>query len=199
MSIKRRDAKNLPAGKVRPAEAKKLGWFERLKRLRLRFKREGMNVRVLLEDPAQHLADIKRQSKQADLSEAAMFSAALKGVLDRHAASRSVLPHLTVLEQGLDRHGLKVLDKLPPDVVRKALAQMETLVTDWSQGGLAALRARLSGALITHGRDKGRRRVAEQLSEFQDSQRLQVNEASVTTFLEVNAQWERSGTGGARG
>ena len=111
------------------------------------------------------------------------------------ASARSVLVHLSVLEKALGRHGLKALDELPPDVMRKAMSQLETLVSDWSNAHLAVLRAKLIAAVGKHERVNDRRSTAERLSDFQDSNRLQVNEASVTTFMEVNAQWERSLTG----
>ncbi|MEO8155504.1 MAG: hypothetical protein ABI605_20745 [Rhizobacter sp.] len=190
--------KSRPAKKVSappPAAVKPEGWFDRLKRLRFRFKRQGVNIHVLLEDPAEHIADIKRQSAEADTSEAALLRAALKGVLDKHPSTRLVLVHLSVLEKALGRHGLKALEQLPPDVMRKAVAQLETLVSNWSNAHLAALRAKLVAAVMKRQRAGDRRSTAERLSDFADSNRLQVNEASVTTFLEVNAQWERSLTG----
>ena len=192
MSSKSRDAQ---AQQARPAEKKTLGWFARLKRLRLRFQRKGVNIHLLLEDPAEHIADLKRQAVAIDTSEAAVLRTALKRVLDRHASSRSVLPHLRVLEKALGKYGLNAMEELPPEVMQKALSQLETLVSDWSEAGLAGLRARLTAALVKHGRAKMTHRGAERLSDFQDSNRLQVNESSVTTFMEVNAQWERSLTG----
>lgn len=191
-------AKNTrPAKKASPAPAAATpdGWFDRLKRLRFRFKRKGVNIQLLLEDPAKHLADIKRQAAEADTSEGALLRTALKGVLDKHASARSVLVHLSVLEKALGRHGLKALDELPPDVMRKAMSQLETLVSDWSNAHLTVLRAKLIAAVVKHERVGDRRSTAERLSDFEDSNRLQVNEASVTTFMEVNAQWERSLTG----
>jgi hypothetical protein len=192
------DKKARPAKKASPAALaqKAPGWLERLKRLRLRFKRQGINIHVLLEDPAEHIAGIKREAAASDSSEAAALTKSLKGVLDQHASARAVLVHLGVLEQALNRHGLKALNQLPPDVMRKAMAQLETLVSDGSNVQLATLRARVTAALVTHERASDRRSTAERLSDFQDSNRLQVNEASVTTFMEANAQWERSLTGG---
>jgi hypothetical protein len=193
--------KSRSSQKASPASgaAKAPGWFERLKRLRLRlrFKRQGLNIHMLLEDPAEHIAEIKRESAVADTSEAAMMSKALKKVLDRHASSRTVLAHLALLEKSLNRRGLKALDQLPPEVMQRAMSQLETLVTDWSQTGLAALRARVTSALIEHQRAGKRRHAkpAERLSNFQDSQRLEVNEASLSTFTKVNALWGRSLTG----
>lgn len=175
-----------------PPPDKALGWFERLKRLRLRFQRKGIDFKLLLEDPAEHIAAIKRQAVVVKSPEAVMMSAALKTVLDRHASARAVLPHLAVLEKGLNRHGLQALDELPPDVMLRAMSQLETLVTDWSQAGLAGLRARVTAALVRQDRASQRGGAPERLSD------VQVDEASVSTFLAINAQWEGSLTGSQR-
>jgi hypothetical protein len=176
----------------RPAKKQFLGWLDRFKRLRFFFQRKSASA--LLDDPSEHLASIKQQAA-ADSSEAALMRAALKGVLDQHASSRAVLVHLSVLEKALGRHGLKALEELPLDVLRRAMAQLETLVSDWSPGNLAALRARLTEALIKQRRANDRRRTTERLSDFEDSRQLQVKEASVSRFMEANARWQRSLTG----
>jgi hypothetical protein len=100
--------------------------------------------------------------------------------------------HLSVLEKALGKHGMKALDELPADVLRRAMSQLETMVSDWAQPGFAALRARLTEALIRQGRDPGRRRV--RASDFEDSRQLQVKDASVSTFLAARSQWERQST-----
>jgi hypothetical protein len=170
---------------------KPLGWFDRLKRL---FKRKAILGDSPDDDPIEHIAAIKRQAatKATATAEAVDLRMALKLVLDRHASSRSVLVHLAVLENALSRHGMKALDELPPDVMRRALSQLETLVSDWSQGGLAALRARITSALVKHKRRDIRRSTTKRLSDFEDSDRLQVDEATVSTFMEANARWQRS-------
>ncbi len=175
-----------------PPADKALGWFERLKRLRFRFQRKGIDFKLLLEDPAEHIAEIKRQAVAVPSPEAAMMSVALKAVLDRHASARAVLLHLAVLEKALNRHGLKALDEVPPDVMLRAMSQLETLVTDWSQAGLAGLRARVTASLVRQDRASQRGGAPERLSD------LQVDEASVSTFQAINAQWEGSLTGSQR-
>jgi len=184
--------------KKRPPAApvvEKDGWLQRLKRLRLRFKRKGLNIQLLIEDPAKHIADIKRESAVADVSEAATLSAALRGVLDRHPTSRSVLVHLALLEKAMSRHGLKALDDMPPDILQRAMSQFDTLVSDWSPAPLAALRAKIKTVLLAHERANDHRSTAQRLSDFHDDKRMHVAEASVTTFMEANAEWEKSFTG----
>jgi hypothetical protein len=178
-----------------PAEQVGGGWFERLTRLRFSFKRRGMDVQVRLEDPAVQAAQVQRVAAAADSSEAASLHAALKKVLDRHASSRAVLAHLGILEKALGAHGLKALEELPPDLMRRAMFQLETLVSDWSSAPLAALRAKVMASLVRREGLKDRRSTAERLSDFHDDKRMRVDEVSVTTFMEVNAQWERSLTG----
>jgi hypothetical protein len=124
--------------KTRPAAApvvEKDGWLQRLKRLRLSFKRKGLNIQVLIEDPAKHIAEIKRESAVADVSEAATLSAALRGVLDRHPTSRSVLVHLALLEKAMSRHGLKAL----VDQLRDLRAQLVDALADQRVHVLAEL------------------------------------------------------------
>ena len=171
------------------------GWLQRLKRLRLRFMRKGLSIQVLIEDPAKHIAQIKREAAVADISEAAMLSVALRGVLDRHPTSRSVLVHLGLLEKAMSRHGLKALDDMPPDILQRAMSQFDTLVSDWSPAPLAALRAKIKTVLLAHERANDHRSTAQRLSDFHDDKRMHVGEASVTTFMEANAEWEKSLTG----
>lgn len=173
---------------TRPVKQDSPGWLDQLKRAWLRLQPKGAG-----RDPS--LGGVAQRDSHADDSEAVLLRAALKGVLDRHASSRSVLVHLRLLESALGRHGMKALDELPHDVLRRAMSQLETLVSDWSAGNLAALRARLTEALIKHRRANDRRRTAERLSDFQDSRQVQVKDVSVSTFMEANARWQHSLTG----
>ncbi len=175
----------------RPAKESSPGWLDRLKHLWLRLQRKGPGGDAALDGTA-------RRNTPPDHSEAVLLRAALKGVLDQHASSRSVLVHLTVLEKALGRLGLKAFDELPHDVLRRAMSQLETLVSDWSPGNLAALRARLTASLIKRGRANDRRRTSERLADFQDSRQLQVKDVSVSTFMEANARWQHSLTGHKR-
>ncbi len=121
---------------------------------------------------------------------------ALKLVLDRHAASRTVLAHLSVVEQALEHRGLQALEDVPSDVLGRALSQLEMLVSDWSEVGIAALRAQIKGAMGRPGSvDVARGAPPKKSTDF-DNSRLQVNEASVSTFMEARARWEGSLTGG---
>lgn len=138
------------------------------------------------------------------VAEGAHLLLALKDMLDRNPRSRSVLVHLALVEKALRQSGLKGLQDVPSGVLHKALSQLETLVSDWSQGDLAALRGQIKSALGNTPEGFERKPSAKivkvkrptvQAPELNES-RLEVNEASVTTFMEARAQWERSATGG---
>lgn len=182
------DATLMEPAKPKPTAIEHERWFERLKRLRLRFKRKGLDVEVTLEDPAARV--IEAPPAVVEMTEAEAMSAALKAVLDRQRQARSVLVHLAVFEKALHQHGLKALDELPPHVMQRAMFQLDTLVSDWSGAGLAGLRAQLTSALIRHEHVRDQRAGHEPLSDFDDGKRLQVDEASVSDFMAANAKWQ---------
>lgn len=183
-----------PADKAAaPARAQPLGWLDRLRRFSL--VRKSAGVPPTLADAVKPAP--RRRDAASGRADATRMLAALQGVLDRHAASRSVLVHLGMVEQALARHGVRGLDDVPAAVLARALTQLETLVSDWSEVGIAALRAQIKGAMAKPGRidaPKRARAEAARPTDF-DNSRLQVNDASVSTFLEARAMWERSATG----
>jgi len=82
------------------------------------------------------------------------------------------------------------------DVIRKALEQLDPLVTDWSAEGLRTLRSKAAVAIA------GRTRVDAERAEARRALNepvVEVEEASVTTFMQANEEWERSFTGGTEG
>jgi hypothetical protein len=72
----------------------------------------------------------------------------LRALLDRQGSARRVLRALALLEQGLARHGWQVLEQMPLPALRRALEQLEGLVSNWAPAGLSALRSKLAVALI---------------------------------------------------
>jgi hypothetical protein len=62
--------------------------------------------------------------------------------------TRTTLRHLDFVEKALARKGLRALQKLPVEVLQRALDQLEGLVVNWSPVGLAALRSRIAVAII---------------------------------------------------
>lgn len=65
-------------------------------------------------------------------------------LLERHPQSRQTMRHLDVVERVLRRQGFDAVQALPVKVIARALDEMESLVWDWSQAGLAEIRSRLA-------------------------------------------------------
>jgi hypothetical protein len=113
--------------------------------------------------------------------------AALSQVLSRHAASRRVFRHLGVLEKAIAKHGPRAPRQLPIELLEQALAQLETLVNDWSSPGLAYLRSSLS--VEVKERMKVREAKEQTLSVFVAPNKLQVDEDSESAFMEFQRHW----------
>ena len=78
----------------------------------------------------------------------------LGAVLDAHEGSRVVFRYLAHFERRFAKSGLDTLELMPPERLRRALAQLEAIVTNWSQPNLADLRSRMAVAVAE--RDSGR-------------------------------------------
>lgn len=176
------------------------GWLAKLKRLRLRFVRKGINIHLVWFDVGENspvlTAVVPSTGKGGGAAHAKHpaghdYSNALKAVLDRHPGTRAVLVQLAALENALLVRGMKSLDDIPTDALKRALFQLETLVANGPSPVLTDLRARMSAALIAHEREDLRRSASAPLSNFQDSDRLQVHEATHSVFMEADAQWDR--------
>lgn len=109
-------------------------------------------VKVTLEDrppvsqararsPAELAAERQKRELQLMLDQ-------LAEVLGELPETRASMRHLVFVEYSLTRRGLKALRKVPIDVLRKALEQFESLVTNWSPEGLANLRSKMAVAII---------------------------------------------------
>jgi hypothetical protein len=77
----------------------------------------------------------------------------LATVLDEHEGSREIFRYLAHFESQLGKKGLRVLDEMPVKRLRRALAQFEAIVTNWSSTNLAELRSRM--AVSVSIRDSG--------------------------------------------
>lgn len=77
----------------------------------------------------------------------------LTAVLDAHEGSRGVFRYLAHFERRFAKGGLATLDDMPATRLRRALAQFEAIVTNWSSPHLAELRSRLAVAVAA--RDSG--------------------------------------------
>ena len=71
----------------------------------------------------------------------------LSAVLDAHKGSREVFRYLAHFERQLAKRGLRTLDEMAVKRLRRALAQFEAIVTNWSPPNLADLRSRMAVAV----------------------------------------------------
>lgn len=169
-------------------------WLKRLFRRPVRLKRQGLDFKLVLDDPATRFGDTSMDGLKMTPSDTADVQAMrleLAAVLDRDPRSRSVLVHLNMLERALKTKGMKAFEDLPAELLRKAMAQLDTLVMDWSARGLTLLRARASGTLARTRITAGTRQP-----DFGDTTHVQVREASVTTFMEAEQEWEERSVSG---
>lgn len=135
-------------------------WFKPLKQIvdaifrhDLTLRRDARGVRVVLSDrrtqarngqssPAEAAAAKNREALE-------LMRAQLSALLDELPETRITMRHLAFVEQALGKKGLRALDKLPLELMRHALDQLEGLVTNWTPVGLACLRAKMAVAIIT--------------------------------------------------
>ncbi len=118
----------------------------------------------------------------------------LRALLAQHEKTRLLMRHLAYLERALRLSGTDALETLPYEVIHKALAQLEGLVSDWSSPGLAELRLRLSMLCADKEPDLAPKPpppptpkaiVADLLA----SQRVQVSEATEAEFESAQKRW----------
>lgn len=72
----------------------------------------------------------------------------LAALLNELPETRTTMRHLVFVEQAIAKKGLKVLHKIPLDVLRRAHDQLDNLVINWSAVGLANLRSKMAVAII---------------------------------------------------
>lgn len=126
----------------------------------LRLRREDGALRLVLEDKAPDGEAPARKRKprldaraQREAREFERMRASLSALLDEMPENRQVLRHLVFMERALDKKGLRALYKVPYDVLRHALTQLEGVVVNWSDEGLACLRSKMAVAIIDRERD----------------------------------------------
>jgi hypothetical protein len=109
---------------------------------------------------------------------------ALAGLLDQHPMARNVLPALARVERRIGKVGAKGVEGLPGKVLLDACAQLDRLLDDRSTPLLWALRDNLQQAL---------RACDPQLHAAAAAPRaaLQVEEASLTAFMDASQDWDR--------
>ena len=71
----------------------------------------------------------------------------LRRELAANAAEGRAYPQLARFERQFSKVGLRVLEAVPVDLLRRALWEFESMVRNWSSPGLADLRSRMAVAL----------------------------------------------------
>lgn len=120
--------------------------------LRLRRGQRGLEV-VLDDSPAEVAPRGKRgataaAAQQKVQREFGAMQRSLGALLDELPENRTTLRHLAFIEHALAKKGHRALHKIPYDILQRALAQFEAVVTNWSDEGLAALRSKMAVTLI---------------------------------------------------
>ncbi|HUP06310.1 MAG TPA: hypothetical protein VMU47_04115 [Caldimonas sp.] len=143
----------------------------------------------------------------------------LAAVLDEHEGSREVFRYLAHFERQLGKKGLPVLDEMSVKRLRRALAQFEAIVTNWSSTNLADLRSRMAVAVSI--RDSGAavwlpgptishaytpqpmpmvaQGVQVKKPDFADSRQLEVHEISLARLQQAIGEWSIAKRGALMG
>lgn len=121
----------------------------------LRLRRGARGLEVVLDESRAAAPRLRRRgaarAEQDDArvqQELQAMQRALAALLDELPENRATLRHLAFIEYALAKKGAKALAKVPYDVLERALAQFEGVVTNWSDAGLAALRSKMAVMLI---------------------------------------------------
>ena len=169
--------------------AQRLHGLRRLLKRRLRVKRVGISLHIVLDAAdAPTAGNIQaRPHEQVDLTppgsaELACMRADLAQLLDVHPVARSLFPSLVLVERALGRNKSRALDRLPDEVLADASTLLAKLAGDWSADGLAMLRTRLRLLRSAQG---------DLLRAAQAGGSLQAEEGSLTMFMEADREWDR--------
>jgi hypothetical protein len=162
----------------------------RLKRFLMRpiyLRRKGFDWQIVLEKPI----TVRRVPAALDLSgpsDVSKLKGQLSDLLNRHAAARAVLHHLTVLERLLSRQRPPSFDRLPPALLSGAHRQLAALAGAQPPAEIVALQSRLTLALMDRG-------LINIDSDLDSLRKMSIEEVSVSIFLEADQQWRACRTG----
>ena len=153
----------------------------RLKRLltgRLTLQRKRFDWQVVIVPPD---CDGSKGDTPGSLSRVNEMGRQLGRLLDEQASSRAVLRHLDLLERLLNRRHAPDFDQLPASVLGGAHRQLSLLTGGSPRKAIAGLHSELLLALVRRG-------LAEPPA-VERSGGVQVQEASLSQFMEADAQW----------
>ena len=175
-----------------------VGWVSRPLRavaslllLDVKMRRDGGAIHIVIGHKAK--APLARTAAAQAVAEAAPQIRALKRLLNQHALTRHTLRHLAYVERGLATKGLAALGEIPVEVLEVALAQLDAIVSNWSDRDLAEIRSRMAVSLKERTGEHANGFLnsrGEQRSDFMPGSRLLVGEASHSVFLELERQYQ---------
>lgn len=90
----------------------------------------------------------EKAAERKSAEELALIRKQLADLLNEFPETRQALRHLVLVEQAVGKKGVRVLHKLPLEVLQRAHEQLEGLVTNWSPVGLASLRSKMAVAIL---------------------------------------------------
>ena len=101
--------------------------------------------------PAREAADTRPEpairSLQGTVETVRAMRLELGKALDGDDSHRQTYRHLARFERKFDKHGLRTIEQLPVEQLRRALREFEALVRNWSSPSLADLRSRMAVVL----------------------------------------------------
>ena len=99
-------------------------------------------VRPPAREPQETRPEPAIRSLQAGIETVRAMRAELGRVLDGDESHRQTYRNLARFERKFDKYGLRTIEQLPVDDLRRALREFEALVRNWSSASLADLRSR---------------------------------------------------------
>lgn len=125
----------------------------------LRLRRGERGLEVVLDDPdpapkpsaaGKKAVGKSRPDPQQERERQTLLrvQASLARLLDELPENRTTLRHLAFIEHALQKKGIRALHKVPYDVLKRAHEQLEGVVVNWSDEGLATLRSKMAVTLI---------------------------------------------------
>ncbi len=85
--------------------------------------------------------------KRASTAELRIMRDEMRRVLDSEQTHRQVFRHLARFERKFAKSGLRAIEEVPVEQLRRALKDFEALVRNWSSASLADLRSRMAVTL----------------------------------------------------
>ena len=111
----------------------------------------------------------------------------LRRILDCHPAAAVVWPSIAVVDRAMGKYAGAGIDRLPPKVLHDAVNVLNRLMNELSDLGIIVLLERMERVLrVRHGCPSG----GETRWRAVRPAEVQVLEATITQFMEIDRQWD---------